>query len=102
MLDPALPRCYQRPMSNALSLRPGDRLPDFALAGLDGKLRKLIWSFTGEPVALVAIDDLRNLDGEQFTAFLARCRDPPTVAVVPCGNPLPPAPPSRANLAAQP
>src|SRR5260370_21577661 len=98
MLDPALPRCYQRPMSNALSLRPGDRLPDFALAGLDGKLRKLIWSFTGEPVALVAIDDLRNLDGEQFTAFLARCRDAATVAVVACGNPVAAAPPFWAKL----
>ena len=41
-------------MTNALSLRPGDRVPDFALPGLDGKLRKLVWSFTGEPVALLA------------------------------------------------
>jgi hypothetical protein len=88
-------------MSNALSLRPGDRLPDFALAGLDGKLRKLIWSFTGEPVALVAIDDLRNLDGEQFTAFLARCRDAATVAVVACGNPVAAAAPLWAKLGGQ-
>ena len=36
-------------MTNALSLRPGDRLPDFFLPGLDGKLRKFIWSFTGQP-----------------------------------------------------
>jgi len=36
-------------MTNALSLRPGDRVPDFALPGLDGKLRKFIWSFTGAP-----------------------------------------------------
>src|SRR5713226_199511 len=86
MLEPALPRCYQRPMSNALSLRPGDRVPDFALPGLDGKLRKLIWSFTGEPVALVVIDDLRTLDGEQFAALLARCKDAATVPVVICGN----------------
>ena len=47
-------------MTNALSLRPGDRVPDFALPGLDGKLRKFIWSFTGEPVALLAVDDLAN------------------------------------------
>ena len=49
-------------MTNALSLRPGDRVPDFALPGLDGKLRKFIWSFTGDPVALLAVDDLANLD----------------------------------------
>jgi hypothetical protein len=61
-------------MTNALLLRPGDRLPDFALAGLDGKLRKFIWSFTGEPVVLIAIDDIRNLDGEQFAALAARAQ----------------------------
>jgi hypothetical protein len=54
------------PMTNPLSLRPGDRVPDFALPGLDGKLRKFIWSFTGAPVVLVAVDDLVNLDGGQF------------------------------------
>ena len=53
-------------MTNALSLRPGDRVPDFALPGLDGKLRKFIWSFTGDPVALLAVDDLANLDAAQF------------------------------------
>src|SRR5260370_15183342 len=100
MLEPAQPRCYQRPMSKALSLRPGDGLPDFALAGLDGKLRKLVWSFNGEPVALVAIDDLRNLDSEQFTAFLARCRDAATVVVVACGNPVAAATPLWAKLGA--
>jgi len=73
-------------MTTALSLRSGDRVPDFALPGLDGKLRKLIWSFTGEPVALVVIDDLRTLDGEQFAGLLARCGDAATVPVVICGN----------------
>jgi predicted 2-oxoglutarate/Fe(II)-dependent dioxygenase YbiX len=73
-------------MTTALSLRPGDRIPDFALPGLDGKLRKLIWSFTGEPVALLVIDDLRTLDGEQFAGLLARCKDAATVPVVICGS----------------
>ena len=73
-------------MTTALSLRSGDRVPDFALPGLDGKLRKLIWSFTGEPVALVVIDDLRTLDGEQFAGLLARCKGAATVPVVICGN----------------
>src|SRR4029453_1660882 len=62
-------------MTSALSLRPGDRVPDFILPGLDGKLRKFIWSFTGRPVALVAVDDLKTLDGEQFAAFAARCAE---------------------------
>ncbi len=62
-------------MTNALSLRPGDRVPDFALPGLDGKLRKFIWSFTGKPVALLEVDDLKSLDTEQFATLLARCRD---------------------------
>jgi predicted 2-oxoglutarate/Fe(II)-dependent dioxygenase YbiX len=45
-------------MTNALSFRPGDRVPDFALPGLDGKLRKFVWSFAGAPVALLVTDDL--------------------------------------------
>ena len=60
-------------MTIALSLRPGDRVPDFVLPGLDGKLRKFIWSFTGKPVALVVADDLKTIDAEQFAAFAARC-----------------------------
>jgi hypothetical protein len=88
-------------MSNVLSLRPGDRLPDFALAGLDDKLRKLIWSFTGEPLALVVIDDLRNFDSEQFTALRARCRDAATVVVVVCCNPVAAAAPLWAKLGGQ-
>jgi predicted 2-oxoglutarate/Fe(II)-dependent dioxygenase YbiX len=75
-------------MTNALSLRPGDRVPDFALPGLDGKLRKFIWSFTGQPVALLAVDDLKNLDAEQFATLLARCRDASVAPVVLAGNPI--------------
>ncbi len=85
-------------MTTALSLRPGDRVPDFALPGLDGKLRKLIWSFTGEPVALLVIDDLRTLDGEQFAGLLARCNDAATVPVVICGNAVAAAKPLWAKL----
>ena len=59
----------------ALSLRPGDRVPDFILPGRDGKLRKFIWSFTGRAVALVAVDDLKTLDVEQFSAFANRCKE---------------------------
>ena len=59
----------------ALSLRPGDRVPDFVLPGLDGKLRKFIWSFTGRAVALLAVDDLETMDAEHFAAFAARCKD---------------------------
>ncbi len=73
-------------MNNAPTLRPGDRLPDFALPGLDGKLRKLIWSFTGDPVALLAVDDLGNLDGEQFKALMSACNAASTVLVVVAGN----------------
>ena len=65
------------PMTNPLSLRPGDRVPDFALPGLDGKLRKFIWSFTGEPVALVAVDDLANLDVAQFTDLIDGLQERP-------------------------
>ena len=61
-------------MTNALSLRPGDRVPDFALPGLDGKLRKFIWSFTGAPVALLAVDDLANLDAGQFAGLIDACK----------------------------
>ena len=60
-------------MTPALSLKPGDRVPDFILPGLDGKLRKFVWSFTGKPVALVVADDLKTLDPEQFAHFAGRC-----------------------------
>jgi predicted 2-oxoglutarate/Fe(II)-dependent dioxygenase YbiX len=73
-------------MSSALSLRPGDRVPDFALPGLDGKLRKFVWSFTGEPVALLAVDDLVNLDAAQFAALTEACRKASVVPVVVAGN----------------
>lgn len=78
-------------MTNALSLRPGDRLPDFALPGLDGKLHKFIWSFTGDPVVLLAIDDLGNLDGGQFTALAGACKIAATALVVVAGNGVAPA-----------
>ena len=73
-------------MTNALSLRPGDRLPDLALPGLDGKLRKLTWSFTGDPVALLAVDDLGNLDGDQFKALWDACKAATSSLVVVAGN----------------
>ncbi|MBI3197495.1 MAG: 2OG-Fe(II) oxygenase [Rhodospirillales bacterium] len=78
-------------MTTALSLRPGDRLPDFALPGLDGKLRKFIWSFTGDPVALLAIDDLGNLDGGQFAALAGACKAASAALVVLAGNDVTPA-----------
>jgi predicted 2-oxoglutarate/Fe(II)-dependent dioxygenase YbiX len=73
-------------MTNALSLRPGDRVPDFALPGLDGKLRKFIWSFTGDPVALLAVDDLGHLDIAQFGALIAACTASSVTPVVVAGN----------------
>jgi predicted 2-oxoglutarate/Fe(II)-dependent dioxygenase YbiX len=75
-------------MTNAPSLRPGDRLPDFALPGLDGKLRKFVWSFTGEPVALLAADDLTNLDAAQFASLAEACRTASVALVVVAGNAL--------------
>jgi predicted 2-oxoglutarate/Fe(II)-dependent dioxygenase YbiX len=73
-------------MTNALSLRPGDRVPDFALPGLDGKLRKFIWSFTGDPVALLAVDDLAHLDTDQFGTLIAACQTSAVTPVVVAGN----------------
>jgi predicted 2-oxoglutarate/Fe(II)-dependent dioxygenase YbiX len=73
-------------MTNALLLRPGDRLPDFFLPGLDGKLRKMVWSFTGQPVALIALEDLKAVDIEPFQALLAACQAARTVPLVVCGN----------------
>lgn len=73
---------------NASTLRPGDRLPDFVLPGLDGKLRKFIWSFGGSPVALVAVDDLKTIDAEQFAAFRTACRQATVTLVVVAGTPV--------------
>jgi len=73
-------------MTNALNLRPGDRVPDFALPGLDGKLRKFLWSFTGDPVALLAVDDLANLDAAQFGPLLLACKASCVTPVVVAGN----------------
>lgn len=73
-------------MTNALSLRPGDRLPDFVLPGLDGKLRKFIWSFNGDPVALLAVADLAALDAEQFASLRTACTTASTKLVVVAGN----------------
>ncbi len=79
-------------MNNVLSLRPGDRVPDFALPGFDGKLRKFIWSFTGAPVALVAVDDLAiwtravrglSLPAEDRGRARCRCRQSVAAAAAP-------------------
>jgi predicted 2-oxoglutarate/Fe(II)-dependent dioxygenase YbiX len=65
-------------MANALLLRPGDRVPDFALPGLDGKYRKFVWSFTGRPVALLVADDLDTLDPDHFATLATACREAST------------------------
>ena len=75
-------------MTSALSLRPGDRVPDFILPGLDGKLRKFVWSFTGKPVALVVADDLKTLDPEHFAGFAARCSEAQVGIVVAAATPV--------------
>lgn len=85
-------------MTSALSLRPGDRVPDFALPGLDGKLRKVVWSFTGKPVLLLAVDDLKTLDGEQFANLGEKCRQARVVQLVVAGNALAAAQPVWAKL----
>ena len=50
-------------MANILSLRRGDRVPDFVLPGLDGKLRRFVWSFIGDPVALTVNYCAALIDG---------------------------------------
>src|SRR5213078_1539136 len=72
--------------------RPGDRVPDFVLPGLDGKLRKFNWSFTGRPVALIVVDDLKTLDPEQFTPFAVRCEEAKVDLVVAAATPVAAAP----------
>ncbi|HZP99535.1 MAG TPA: hypothetical protein VFB13_08350 [Reyranella sp.] len=85
-------------MNAPSSLRPGDRLPDFALPGLDGKYRKFIWSFTGEPVALLVVDDLRTLEAEPYAAFRSACGKASAVHVVVCANALAAAGPAWSKL----
>src|SRR5262249_25550514 len=89
-------------MTNALSLRPGDRVPDFALPGLDGKLRKFIWSFTGDPVALLLADDLGQLDGESFGGWRAAGQAASVALVVVASTPLANAATPWRKLAAEP
>ncbi|MBV8191858.1 MAG: 2OG-Fe(II) oxygenase [Alphaproteobacteria bacterium] len=89
-------------MTNALSLRPGDRVPDFALPGLDGKLRKFIWSFTGQPVALLLTEDLGHIDARQFAGLLDACNAASVVPVVIAGNPLAAAAAAWTKLGCQP
>ena len=75
-------------MNPALSLKPGDRVPDFILPGLDGKLRKFVWSFTGKPVALVVADDLKTLDPENFANLANRCAEAEVGVVVAAATPV--------------
>lgn len=89
-------------MSSALSLRPGDRVPDFALPGLDGKLRKFVWSFTGDPVALLAAIDLAALDAEQFAALRQACTAASTTLLVVAGNDIAQAAPIWKKLGCEP
>lgn len=75
-------------MTNAPSLRPGDRLPDFVLPGLDRKLRKFVWSFVGDPVVLFVAADLSLVDAEQFATLRAACRSASVALVVVTGTDL--------------
>ncbi len=89
-------------MSNALSLRPGDRLPDFVLPGLDSKLRKFVWSFTGDPLVLLATADLSLIDAAQFTTLIAACTQAATRLVVVTATPIAVAGSAWSRLGAQP
>ncbi|HEY6982202.1 hypothetical protein [Reyranella sp.] len=73
-------------MTTALLLRPGDRVPDFALPGLDGKFRKFVWSFTGQPVVLVATDALQSLDADHLATLAAACKAASAGLVVATGT----------------
>ena len=63
-------------MTNALPLRPGDRAAGLQRwPGLDGKLRKFIWSFTGQPVVRWSRSTISGTSTcEQFAAFAARAK----------------------------
>ena len=89
-------------MTNMLSLRPGDRLPDFALPGLDGKLRKFVWSFGGAPVTLLVVADLTALDPTQFGDLRAVCERASTTLVVVTGSEIARAAPAWEKLGAEP
>lgn len=54
----------------AFPFRPGDRVPDLALPAADGQVRKLVWTFQGEPVVLVALADMRACN-DSVTRILA-------------------------------
>ena len=87
---------------SALVLRTGDRLPDFALPGLDSMLRKFVWSFTGQPVALLVIDDLANLDAAQFAALRQACGKAAVTLVALAGTPVAAAADIWARLGCEP
>lgn len=89
-------------MTNTLSLRPGDRIPDFVLPGLDGKLRKFVWSFTGDPVALLAVMDLSTVDAAQFASLRDACAAASTKLVVVAGNTVAASAPAWKKLGASP
>ena len=89
-------------MTNTLSLRPGDRIPDFVLPGLDGKLRKFVWSFTGDPVALLAVMDLSTVDAAQFASQRDACAAASTKLVVVAGNTVAASAPAWKKLGASP
>jgi predicted 2-oxoglutarate/Fe(II)-dependent dioxygenase YbiX len=44
--------------------RPGDRVPDLALPGPDGRMHKLLWAFQGEPLVLIVLADGRGFDDD--------------------------------------
>ena len=84
----------------AFPFRPGDRVPDIALPGLDGQARKLLWAFQGEPVILLALADARALDPEvtQILAAIAAAGATPALVV----GMAPPATVAALNNAAVP
>ncbi len=69
--------------------RPGDRMLDIVLPGVDERTHKLSWSFQGQPLALIALSELRQVtDGVTVELLTALAEvDAHAVLVVPAGVP---------------
>ncbi|QQS10789.1 MAG: 2OG-Fe(II) oxygenase [Rhodospirillales bacterium] len=62
--------------------RAGDRVPDLQLPDVEGRPRKLLWAFQGEPVALLALADGRAIDSRMADIVAAARGLGATCAVV--------------------
>ena len=85
-LSPAAAAKYRPTMPSAPTFDPAIAFPTSSCPASTASCASSSGRSPAEPVALVAVDDLKTLDVEHFAAFAARCKEAQVGVVVAAGD----------------